>query len=296
MSNTDDQANPERPLRLPDWLRVKIGKRDQSAATHALLEELGLNTVCSSARCPNRGECYSCSTATFLILGNHCTRDCRFCAVPHGDPEPPAADEPERVALAAERLGLRYVVLTSVTRDDLPDGGARHFAACIGAIRERLPEAAVEVLTPDFQGDVAALDIVLQAGPTVFNHNVETVPRLQAAVRSRADWDTSLGLLAAAGERAPGIPRKSGLMVGLGEADAEVRETLAALHHAGVSIVTIGQYLRPTTRHLPVQRYVTPERMQEYEQWGRDLGLRYVASSPFVRSSYHAAEAARAVT
>ena len=291
---TTNPAPSGRPGRLPDWLRVKTGKRDQGQATHALLRELGLNTVCSSARCPNLGECYGCQTATFLILGSRCTRNCGFCAVASGAPEPLDDDEPRRVALAAERLGLRYVVVTSVTRDDLPDGGAAHFARTITALHEALPEAQVEVLIPDFQGDRAALATVLSAGPAVLNHNLETVRRLQATVRPQAAYATSLGVLAAAGEIAPQIPRKSGLMVGLGETDEEIRAALADLAAAGVSIVTLGQYLRPTARHLPVERYVPPGQFEVYADWAREAGLAHVASSPFVRSSYHAAEAAAA--
>ena len=282
--------------RLPDWLRVKVGKRDQSRATHALLHELGLNTVCSSARCPNLGECYGCHTATFLILGSRCTRNCGFCAVAGGAPEPVDEDEPRRVSLAAVRLGLRFVVVTSVTRDDLPDGGAGHFAATLDALRDALPQGQIEVLTPDFQGSRKALATVLAAAPTVFNHNVETVPRLQSSVRPQASWETSLGLLAAAGEIAPEIPRKSGLMVGLGETDEELRAALADLAAAGVSLLTIGQYLRPTVHHLPVDRYVPPEHFALYTDWARDAGFAHVAAGPFVRSSYHAAEAAAAIS
>ena len=282
------------PTRLPDWLRVKVGKREQGAATHALLAELGLNTVCSSARCPNIGECYGCQTATFLILGKRCTRDCGFCAVASGAPEAVEEDEPERVALAAQRLGLRFVVVTSVTRDDLPDGGAGQFARTITALRGALPECQVEVLTPDFQGSRATLETVLAAGPAIFNHNLETVRRLQATVRPQASWEVSLGVLRAAGEIAPEIPRKSGLMVGLGETDEEIRAALGELAGAGVSLVTIGQYLRPTARHLPVARYVPPEQFETYATWAREAGLTHAACGPFVRSSYHAAEAAAA--
>ncbi|NLO74051.1 MAG: lipoyl synthase [candidate division WS1 bacterium] len=289
MQAREDRAG--KPLRLPPWLRVKTGKREQSEDTHRLVERHGLRTVCSAARCPNVGECYACGTATFLILGGHCTRDCRFCAVPNGPPDPVDAEEPRRVAQAVRELDLRYAVVTSVTRDDLPDGGAGHFAATIAAIREHAPETAVEVLTPDFLGDKAALSVVLEAGPVVLNHNVETVRRLQKRVRPQADYERSLGVLRAAGERAPGIARKSGLMVGLGESDEEIREALEDLYQAGVSLVTIGQYLRPTVRHLAVDRYVPPEQFERYIEWGRAIGLRFVAAGPFVRSSYQAAEA-----
>lgn len=287
--------NTSSPGRLPPWLRVKVGKKNQGRETRALLQELGLNTVCSSARCPNLGECYGCRTATFLIMGRHCTRNCGFCAVSHGAPEPLDPDEPQRVALAAQRLGLRYVVVTSVTRDDLPDGGAAHFAATVRAVHQVLPQAAVEVLTPDFRGSRASLLSVLEAGPAVFNHNLETVARLQKRVRPQASYKTSLGLLAAAGEIAPHVPRKSGLMVGLGETDEEIRQALRDLAAVGVSIVTLGQYLQPTARHLLVDRYVAPDRWSVYADWAREAGIAYAAVGPFVRSSYHAAEAAAAV-
>ena len=280
---------------LPPWLRVKVGKREQGLATRAVVEQFGLRTVCSSARCPNVGECYACHTATFLILGGRCTRDCGFCAVPSGAPEPLEPQEPERVAQAAAALRLRYVVVTSVTRDDLPDGGAAQFARTIRALQEALPGAGVEVLTPDFRGDRTALQTVLEARPTIFNHNLETVRRLQPLVRPQASYACSLGVLEAAGRLAPEIPRKSGLMVGLGESDDEIREALADLAAAGVSLVTVGQYLRPSREHLPVDRYVPPERFAVYAQWGRDAGLAQVAAGPFVRSSYRAAESASAV-
>jgi lipoic acid synthetase len=287
-------GGPEGPgerLRLPAWLRVKVGKREQSRETGDLLARHGLNTVCASARCPNLGECYACGTATFLILGNCCTRNCGFCAVPSGTPEALDPEEPVRVARAVAEMGLKYVVVTSVTRDDLPDGGAGHFARTIAAIRDAAPGTAVEVLTPDFRGDREALATVLRAGPAIFNHNLETVRRLQKLVRPQADYDRSLGVLAAARELAPDLPRKSGLMVGLGETDEEIREALADLSRTGVSLVTIGQYLRPTRAHLPVARYVPPEQFDRYGEWGREAGLRFVAAGPFVRSSYRAAEA-----
>lgn len=288
------EHHSEQPLRLPEWLRVKVGKREQGREMQALMRGLQLNTVCSSARCPNLGECYGCGTATFLILGSRCTRHCGFCAVPNGAPEPPDPQEPARVGEAVVRLGLKFAVVTSVTRDDLPDGGAGHFAATIRAIREAAPGTEVEVLTPDFRGDRDALQTVLEAGPAVYNHNVETVERLQHQVRPQADYRRSLGVLEEAGTLAPDIPRKSGLMVGLGETDAELRSALEDLAAVGVSLVTIGQYLRPTRAHLPVARYVRPEQFAEYVEWGQRLGLRHVAAGPFVRSSYHAAEAAAA--
>ncbi len=279
--------------RLPDWLRVKTGKAQLSEATRKLIHAHGLHTVCEEARCPNIGECYSRHTATFLILGDVCTRNCRFCAISSGHLQPPDPDEPQRVADATAEMGLDFVVITSVTRDDLPDGGAQQFSRTIQAIRQQLPEAGVEVLTPDFQGNIEALRTVLQAEPTVFNHNVETVPRLYAQVRPQADYERSVGLLRAAGEIAPQIPRKSGLIVGFGETHEEIKQTLADLAETGVSIVTIGQYLQPTRQHVPVARYIPPEEFDLYKDWGQAAGIAQVVSGPFVRSSYRAAETAQ---
>lgn len=257
-----------------------------------MLRELRLNTVCQGARCPNRGECFASGTATFLVLGEACTRDCRFCAIATERPAAPDPDEPRRVAEAAARMELRHVVVTMVTRDDLPDGGAGHVAAVVAAVRGRLPSVRVEVLVSDFRGDEAAVDVVTAAHPDVFNHNVETVPRLYDSVRPQADYARSLRVLARAAEAGEGIPTKSGLMVGLGEEPAEVEEVLRDLRRAGVGIVTIGQYLRPSAAHLPVAEFVTPERFAFYADTARELGFTGVASAPFVRSSYHAAEIA----
>jgi lipoyl synthase len=278
--------------RLPDWLRVKTGKRHLTQATRELVHDFGLHTVCEGAHCPNIGECYSRKVATFMILGDTCTRNCGFCAVNSGDPAAVDPGEPERVAQASASLGLKYVVITSVTRDDLPDGGAGQFARTIAAVHEAIPGASVEVLTPDFGGDAAALETVLAAVPEVFNHNAETVRRLQTTVRPQANYDLSLGVLREARAIAPGIPTKSGIMVGLGETEAEVQETLADLRAAGCEIVTIGQYLRPSRRHLPVAEYVPPEQFAAYERHGYALGFRHVASGPFVRSSYQAERSA----
>lgn len=294
-SNAAERSHPPTATetqRLPSWLRVKTGKAGQSRATRELVAEHGLHTVCQGARCPNIGECYCNRTATFLIMGSRCTRNCGFCAIGQGCPEPLDSGEPQRLAEAAAELGLEYVVVTSVTRDDLPDGGAAHFAATIEALRRRLPEAQVEVLTPDFQGRQDCLDTVLAAGPDVFNHNVETVRRLQGSVRPQAGYDRSLGVLRVAADR---VLTKSGLMVGLGETDAEVREAIDDIARAGVSILTIGQYLRPTRGHIAVARYVPPEQFSEYERWGEAAGIAHVFSGPFVRSSYRAAEAAAAL-
>ncbi len=253
----------------------------------------GVATVCEQARCPNIGECYNCGTATFLIMGTVCTRNCRFCAIDSGSPQPLDPSEPQRVAEAAVDLGVDFVVVTCVTRDDLSDGGASHFVATVQAIHNHLPEAGVEVLTSDFCGDKSALAQVLEAEPTVFNHNIEPVPRLQPEIRPQADYDRSLGMLASAHQIAPHIPTKSGLIVGMGETTDEIRQTMTDLADVGVSILTIGQYLQPTRRHWSVSRYVPPDEFDLYEQWGRQAGLACVLSGPFVRSSYHAAEAAR---
>ncbi len=276
--------------RLPEWLRVKTGKGHLSCRMRELMAAGGVHTVCESAHCPNIGECYSSGTATFMILGTTCTRDCRFCAVEHGTPGPVDPDEPRRVAETAAGIGLRYVVVTSVTRDDLPDGGAAHFAATVRAIKGRIPGVKVEVLPSDLQGDVDALKTILAAEPDVFNHNVETVRRLQKTVRPDAGYETSLGMLRSAHEL--GAVTKSGLIGGMRQTREEIRETLRDLADVGVSIVTIGQYLQPTRRHLPVDRYVEPSEFDEFAQWGREAGLANVVSGPFVRSSYHAAEAA----
>lgn len=276
--------------RLPPWLHKRIPASGNMEATRRLLEELKLNTVCQSALCPNLGECFARRTATFMILGNTCTRNCRFCAVQSGQPQPPDPDEPRRVALAAARLGLKHVVVTSVTRDDLPDGGAGQFAATIKSIREYLPGAVIEVLTPDFQGKKEALVKVLEAGPHIFNHNIETVPRLYPEVRPGASYQRSLEILKQVKEMAPGIYTKSGLMVGLGETKEEVEQVMADLRKVNCDILTIGQYLRPSPQHLEVKEYVRPEVFDYYGARGREMGFLYVAAAPFVRSSYNAAE------
>jgi lipoic acid synthetase len=275
--------------RLPSWLKRPLPAGNENFFTHDLLRELDLETVCENARCPNRPECYSRRTATFMLLGNVCTRPCGFCSVPRGEPLPVADDEPERVAEAAARLGLRHVVLTSVTRDDLADGGADHFRRCILAVRQRTG-AAVEVLTPDFLGDTRAIATVLQARPEVYNHNVETVPRLYRKVRGRADYRRSLDLLAHVKCRAPHTVTKSGLMLGLGETREELLDVLADLRSVQCDNLTLGQYLTPTLKHIPVARYLPPEEFDELARLARSLGFVRVASGPFVRSSYHAGE------
>jgi lipoic acid synthetase len=259
--------------------------------TRDLIGDLGLETICESGRCPNRSECWTRRTATFMILGDVCTRPCGFCAVSRGHPGPVAADEPDRLAEACARLGLRHVVITSVTRDDLADGGAEHFRRCVLAVRARTG-ATVEVLTPDFDGRGDAIDTVLSAAPEVFNHNLETVARLQQHVRRKSQYAVSLGVLAHAKRSRPSVRTKSGLMLGLGETTEELFETLADLRSVGCDLLTLGQYLQPSPRHLPVVRYVAPDEFAELGRLARTLGFADVASGPFVRSSYHADEMA----
>jgi lipoic acid synthetase len=249
-----------------------------------------LHTVCQEARCPNLGECFSQGTATFLILGDRCTRNCRFCAIGHGPSGPPDPEEPARVAEAVKAMGLQYVVITSVTRDDLPDGGAALFAETIRTVRKKRSEAKVEVLIPDFQGNVEALRTVVEARPDVLNHNVETVPRLYPSVRPGAVYERSIDLLSQVRVLDLSMPTKSGLMLGLGESADEVRETLQDLVDAGCRILTLGQYLQPSKEHLPVARFVPPEEFDAWKETALQMGFAEVASGPFVRSSYHAKE------
>jgi lipoic acid synthetase len=279
--------------RLPRWLKRPMPSSEM-AFTNSVIEDLRLETVCESAKCPNRTECWSHKTATFMILGNVCTRPCGFCSVPRGKTEEVEADEPERVAEAAHRLGLKHVVITCVTRDDLPDGGADHFYNCVLAVREKTG-AAVEVLTSDFHGNRAAISRVIAARPDVFNHNTETVPRLYHRVRRNAEYQRTLDLLAQVKEEAPGMVTKSGLMLGLGETLEEVLDVAADLRAVGCDMLTIGQYLQPTPNNLPVERYVPPEEFDEIGAQCRTLGFSFVASGPFVRSSYHAGEMAEAL-
>jgi lipoyl synthase len=280
---------PAPARRLPPWLKRNLPRGNGNFFTHELLRELRLETVCENARCPNRPECYARRTATFMILGNVCTRPCGFCSVAKGTPEAVEDDEPQRVAEAALRLGLRHVVITSVTRDDLSDGGADHFYRCVLAVRERTG-AAVEVLTPDFLGDLAAVDRVLEARPEVYNHNMETVPRFYKKVRGRASYRRSLDLLAHVKRRSPETTTKSGLMLGLGETTEELLDVFADLRAVGCDMLTLGQYLAPTLKHVPVARYVPPAEFDALAVLARSLGFRHVASGPFVRSSYHADE------
>ena len=284
-----------RPARRPDWLKVRIPGGDNYYDLKRLMRGLSLHTVCESAHCPNIGECWGHRTATFMILGELCTRRCGFCAVPKGLPQGELDwEEPERVASAANEMGLRYVVVTSVDRDDRKDGGASIFALTIQALRRKIPECEVEVLIPDFRGSDEALETVLGARPDVLSHNIETVPRLYPVARRGSRYPRSLRLLARSREFAPGILTKSGLMVGLGETFGEVCGVLADLKTAGVDIVTIGQYLRPSGQQLPVARFYTPEDFAALKQEGIRLGLRHVESGPLVRSSYHAHKQAAA--
>ncbi len=277
--------------RRPEWLKAPAPAGGNYRELKDLVGRLNLHTVCESAACPNLGECWNRRTATFMILGNFCTRRCGFCAVQKGVPLDVDYDEPRRVAEACAALGLNYAVITSVNRDDRKDGGAELFAMTIRAIRERIPGCKVEVLIPDFQGSREALEIVMDAAPDVLNHNIETVPRLYRQVRLGARYERSLDVLAWAKAMRPDIPTKSGLMVGLGETKDEIVAALRDLRAHHVNIATIGQYLRPTPKHLPVLRHVTPEEFREFKRAGLAMGFSHVESGPLVRSSYHAAEA-----
>ena len=288
------EADGAAPRRLPPWLRRQIPSGNGHEFTSHLIEELRLETVCEEAKCPNRMECWSQKTATFMILGAICTRPCGFCSIARGRPNPLESDEPERVAEAARRLGLKHVVITSVTRDDLADGGAEQFARCVEEVRA-VTGATVEVLTPDFVDCRNALERIVAAAPEVFNHNTETVPRLYRIVRGpRSDYRWTLDLLRRVKALNPAIKTKSGLMLGLGETREEVAEVLADLRDAGCDFLTLGQYLQPTIKHLPVVEYIPPQQFEEWGEYARQLGFSQVASGPFVRSSYHAREMAEA--
>lgn len=280
--------------RLPRWLKRDIPKGNANHFTAGLLDELNLETVCDNAKCPNRSECYSQQTATFMILGAVCTRPCGFCAVQRGKPpELPAIDEPQRVAQAAARLGLKHVVITSVTRDDLPDGGAEHYHQCIVAVRE-MTGATVEVLTPDFVHCKPSLDRVVQARPDVFNHNMETVPRLYRRVRGpKSDYAWTLEMMRRVKQVDPSVKTKSGLMLGLSETRDELLDALSDLRRFDVDFLTLGQYLQPGPKYLPVQRYVPPDEFDELALIAKQMGFKKVASGPFVRSSYHARDMAQ---
>jgi lipoyl synthase len=280
-------------LDRPKWLRAPAPAGENYRDLKGLIERLRLHTVCESAACPNVGECWNHRTATFMILGNVCTRRCGFCAVEKGGPLPVDYDEPRRVAEAVEAMGLRFAVVTSVNRDDRADGGAELFAMVIRAIRDRVPGCGVEVLTPDFQGKRSAVETVIEAAPDVFDHNIETVPRLYRQVRLGARYERSLDVLAYAKQIAPQIPTKSGLMLGLGETAEEVLQVMRDLRSHGVAILTLGQYLRPSPRHLPIVRYAPPAEFDELRRAGQEMGFAHVEAGPLVRSSYHAADAVR---
>jgi lipoic acid synthetase len=289
MSAILHSIEPIRPER-PAWLRAPAPVGQNYRELKSLIEGLGLHTVCESAACPNVGECWNQRTATFMILGNVCTRRCGFCAVQKGAPLAVDYDEPRRVAEAVAAMGLRFAVITSVNRDDREDGGAELFALTIRAIRERIPGCGVEVLVPDFQGSHAAMDIVMAAAPDVLNHNTETVPRLYRQVRLGARYERSLDMLAYAKSRSPRTPVKSGLMLGLGETMDEVRSVMRDLRAHSVDILTLGQYLRPSPKHLPIVRYVTPAEFDDLRGAGYEMGFGHVEAGPLVRSSYHAAD------
>jgi lipoic acid synthetase len=280
-------------LRKPEWLKIRLHRTAAYAEVRHIVESHALHTICSSGMCPNKAECWSRRTATFMILGDICTRGCRFCATRTGRPLPPDPGEPAEIAESVRLLGLRYVVVTSVTRDDLPDGGAAHWAECVRAIRKQNPDAAIELLIPDLDARPDLLDTVLASKPDIVGHNIETVERLTPQLRARAKYRTSLATLRHIAER--GAVAKSGIMVGLGESDDEVLQTLHDLRDAGVRIVTLGQYLRPTLEHYPVAAYITPEKFEWYRQQALDMGFDYCASAPMVRSSYLADEALRSV-
>lgn len=290
-----DRQEPGLSRHKPPWLTRRLPTGSAYENLRTLLRASRLHTVCEEARCPNIWECFIRGTATFLILGARCTRGCRFCAVGRGPTGVPDPEEPARVAKAAVTMGLSYVVVTSVTRDDLPDGGAEHFARTIRELRRRLPDALVEVLVPDFCGNPVALQAVYEARPDVLNHNLETVPRLYPVVRPQADYGRSLAVLGHAKRYNPSLPTKSGLMLGLGETVGEVDEALRDLVGVGCTMLTLGQYLQPTPEHLPVARFLSPEEFTTWQRKALDMGFSQVASGPFVRSSYHARELYQAV-
>lgn len=283
-------------LKKPDWIRIRLPSGDKVDKVKAMLRQNRLHTVCEEAACPNLSECFSHGTATFMIMGDKCTRRCTFCDVGHGRPDPLDLDEPVNLAKTVQQMGLNYVVITSVDRDDLRDGGAQHFANCIQAVREYCPTTKIEVLVPDFRGKnrrQIAIEILSQSPPDVFNHNIETIPRLYASVRPGSDYQWSLNLLKEFKEALPHIPTKSGLMLGLGETNEEIVASMHDLRAHNVNMVTIGQYLQPSTHHHPVLRYVTPAEFDSFSAQGELMGFTNVASGPLVRSSYHADKQAR---
>ncbi len=280
------------PQKKPEWLKKRVNA-EAVMEMEGMLRSLNLHTVCEGANCPNRGECFKNKTATFMVLGDVCTRNCRFCAVCKGCPTPVDPQEPENVATAAAQLGLAHTVVTSVTRDDLPDGGAGHFAQCILALKRHMPQSSVEVLIPDFRGSLDALQTVIAARPDIINHNIETVPRLYPAVRPMAIYERSLELLARVRQLGGGIHSKTGIMVGLGETRDEVLAVMDDLIAIGCELLTIGQYLQPTREHIEIAEFIHPDQFEEYRRIGLEKGFKYVASGPLVRSSYNAIEGMR---
>lgn len=283
-----DVSTPPKPrVPLPRWLKKEIPTDPEYFRTRSLLKELKLQTVCEEARCPNQGECWSKNHATIMVLGPNCTRTCAFCSVPKGLTSPVDSDEPLRLAEAIQRLGLSYVVITSVNRDDLPDGGASHFAACIAALRVRVPNIEIEILTPDFQYSLdRSLEAMVDFPPDIWAHNIETVDRLSRKARIKGSHQATLECLSRIKRRFPGVPTKSGIMLGLGETEEEVLETLRRLREVGVTHTTLGQYLRPTPRHMPVKEFIPPEKFQEWRQVCLDLGFEVIESHPYARSSF----------
>ena len=281
-------ANSSGHKDFPPWLKKKVPSNRKIKQTRQILDDLELNTVCESASCANMGECFSKKTATFMIMGNTCTRNCQFCAVTGGEPETLDQNEPDHLAQAVVKLGLKHVVITSVTRDDLGDGGASHFAECIKKVRSQDSEIIIEVLTPDFNKKIKSLKLVADSDPDIFNHNVETIPRFYDKVRPEADYQRSLKVISLIKDFNNSIFTKSGIMVGLGETETEVIQVMKDLRSIDCDILTIGQYLQPTSNQVPVEEYITPEQFSKYEEIGRDLGFKYIASGPYVRSSYQA--------
>jgi lipoic acid synthetase len=289
MARIPIKIEPTAPLRKPDWIRIKLPTTAAIDQLKTMLRENRLHTVCEEASCPNLSECFSHGTATFMIMGDKCTRRCTFCDVGHGRPDPLDPDEPKNLAKTVKQMGLRYIVITSVDRDDLRDGGAAHFTACLQALRQSCPNLTIEVLVPDFRGRMnIALDAIAPELPDVFNHNIETIPRLYKQARPGSDYNWSLQLLFEFKNRFPDIPTKSGLMLGLGETLEEVREVMQDLRKQQVDMITIGQYLAPSRHHFPVTRYVTPQEFQDLGHLAKKMGFIRVASGPLVRSSYHA--------
>lgn len=278
-------------LSRPEWLKVKCPDSDKMQQIKGMMDKLKLHTVCESAHCPNVGECFGSSTATFMILGNVCTRNCAFCAVSHGAPESVDYNEPDNLASAVELLGLKHVVITSVTRDDLSDGGAGHFSAVVKAVRQKKPDASIELLIPDMGGNEASLTTIAEAQPDVLNHNVETVPALYHEVRPEANYERSIRLIKFVKAINSNLITKSGLMLGLGEKKDQIYEVMRDLRNAGCDILTLGQYLRPSEWHIPLERYITPEEFEAYRQQGLKIGFKVVVAKPLVRSSYYAREA-----